>query len=405
MASCKPPRLPRSLPLGQTCVVNRAHKFRLYQAVALTLTFVIYVFLHAARKTFANVKPSIKDDWTDTMFGGDGNACEDFFGTLDAVFMFAYAVGLLLLGQLGDRFDMRWVLFVGMCGPAIPIGAFAAGSALGVRSPAYYVALWLLNGLAQSLVWPSVVAVMGNWYGFGTRGFIMGLWSGNASAGNIVGALLVTPVLAAWGWQACFYVIICLLVGSGVACLLVLAPHPRDVGLPAVGNVPSGQLAEAIELYDAERELALAAAADERDLHAEFDDDAKSAQTGSLLRRSGVSPSHSSTAGGGAISFFQAVLLPGVIIYSLSYAAIKSINYTLFYWLPYYLTEDLNWNNGDADSYSSLNDVGGIVGACVIMTVCIVSVNSTRLQSVIAVGAGIVEVCVKFVSYAPRSNP
>ena len=410
------------LPLGSDgcCTRDRAARYRAYQATALVITFLAYVFLHAARKTFANVKPSLKADWADSMFGGSGDACEDFFGVLDATFMFAYAIGLLLLGTLGDRYDMRWVLLVGMCGPAAPIGAFALGSAAGVRSPAYYVCLWAANGLLQSLVWPSVVSVMGNWYGVGTRGLVMGLWSGNASAGNILGALLTTPVLAAAGWHACFGVVAALLVGGGLACAALLAPHPRDVGLPCVPTAAVtqwGSLAAAIAAADADAEGDTDAVGedgmdgDDADAAADVAliDGRLVAQGGKVRRNDGeggvadgsLSDDHSraligdthdrALAGDGrdrrrgvsamssskttrrseraspphaaaAVTFMQAVMLPGVIVYSLCYAAVKSVNYTLFYWLPYYLTDGLGWANGDADSYSSLNDVGGIVG-------------------------------------------
>ena len=333
-------------PLGSnaTCCVRRATKYRVYQAAALVITFTAYVLLHAARKTFANVKPSLHDDWTDSMFGGDGDACERFFGVLDATFMFAYAGGLLVLAPVGDRFNMRWVLLVGMVGPAVPIGLFAAGSAYGVRVPAFYVVLWLLNGLLQALVWPSVVSVMGNWWGIGTRGLVMGLWSGNASAGNILGAVLTPPVLAAWGWEATFIVVGVLLVLGGLVCFAILAPHPADVGLPHLGSLTSWTvLQEAIDRADAgasERAAAGAIAATE---------------DGVAAAKHGDAPK--------AISFVQAVLLPGVIVYALCYAAAKSVNYVLFFWLPYYLSNVLGWSNGDADSYSSLNDLGGIVGA------------------------------------------
>lgn len=43
---------------------------------------------------------------------------------------------------------------------------------------------------------------------------------------------------------------------------------------------------------------------------------------------------------------------PQVIPYSLSYACLKSVNYALFFWLPFYLTVSLNMNNSQAGLFS-----------------------------------------------------
>jgi sugar phosphate permease len=63
-----------------------------------------------------------------------------------------------------------------------------------------------------------------------------------------------------------------------------------------------------------------------------------------------------------AIGFFQAVLLPGVIMYSLCYACVKMVNYSFMFWLPYYLTNKFHWEQNVADEISVWYDVGGIVG-------------------------------------------
>lgn len=47
-----------------------------------------------------------------------------------------------------------------------------------------------------------------------------------------------------------------------------------------------------------------------------------------------------------------ASLLLQVIPYSLSYACLKSVNYALFFWLPFYLTVSLNMDNSKAGVFS-----------------------------------------------------
>jgi len=66
-----------------------------------------------------------------------------------------------------------------------------------------------------------------------------------------------------------------------------------------------------------------------------------------------------------AVSFCQAVLLPGVIPYSLSYACLKLVNYSFFFWLPYYLSNKFNWKDTVADKVSTFYDIGGIIGGII----------------------------------------
>ena len=66
-----------------------------------------------------------------------------------------------------------------------------------------------------------------------------------------------------------------------------------------------------------------------------------------------------------AISFFRALLLPGVIPYSLAYAFLKMVNYVFFFWLPFYLSSSYGWPESAADQLSVWYDVGGIVGGTV----------------------------------------
>ena len=64
-----------------------------------------------------------------------------------------------------------------------------------------------------------------------------------------------------------------------------------------------------------------------------------------------------------AIGFFQALLLPGVIMYSLCYACLKMINYSFLFWLPFYLSNKFKWSEDVADQISIWYDVGGIIGS------------------------------------------
>lgn len=180
---------------------------------------------HATRKTFSNVKATITDEWlgscdakNDTCvplkpdsiwnahhFLPNQDRSKIFLGTLDAIFLAAYSVGLFISGILGDRFNLRYVLFIGMCSSAVSLFLFGVVTEwVGVYNEALYIIIWIINGLAQSTGWPAVVAVMGNWFGKNGRGLIFGIWAANASVGNIFGALMVASCLN-YGYEVIIY--------------------------------------------------------------------------------------------------------------------------------------------------------------------------------------------------------
>lgn len=55
----------------------------------------------------------------------------------------------------------------------------------------------------------------------------------------------------------------------------------------------------------------------------------------------------------GFVSFLQ---------YSLAYACLKLVNYSFFFWLPFYLSNNFGWKEAEADKLSIWYDVGGIIG-------------------------------------------
>ena len=48
----------------------------------------------------------------------------------------------------------------------------------------------ILAGATQATGWPSVLALMGNWFGRSKRGLIMCTWNIHTSIGNILGSLV-----------------------------------------------------------------------------------------------------------------------------------------------------------------------------------------------------------------------
>uniref|UniRef100_A0A1A8DUT3 Sugar phosphate exchanger 3 n=1 Tax=Nothobranchius kadleci TaxID=1051664 RepID=A0A1A8DUT3_NOTKA len=337
-----------------------------HHLVVFLLTFFSYVLLHASRKTFSNVKVSISAQWTPSIQNdsipafspsqtweanrlfADEKQATLFLGALDSIFLFSYAVGLYLSGVVGDRVNLRYVLCFGLCGSAIVEFVFGTLTEwLHIYNIYLYCCLWVMNGLLQSAVWPCVVAVMGNWFGKAGRGFVFGLWSACASVGNILGAFLASSVLK-YGYEYAFLVTSVVQFAGGVVVFFGLLTSPKEVGL-------------------VESETGLSPVEADSDSHRPLMSDEEEEEVQVCSRRfpsvqQSDEPQEESPQ---AIGFFQAFCLPGVLPYSLAYACLKLVNYSFFFWLPFYLSNNYGWKEAEADRLSVWYDVGGIIGGTV----------------------------------------
>ncbi|KAJ6714658.1 MAJOR FACILITATOR SUPERFAMILY TRANSPORTER 16 ISOFORM B [Salix viminalis] len=212
------------------CIKKKRLSYRTHQAIVLIVTFLAYTSYHAARKTTSIVKSTLDPEsseaglkfvpWRITYSSepgeikslswklGDGwapfNASDGtaLLGELDLAFLAIYALGMYCSGHLGDRINLRIFLTVGMVGTGIFTSLFGVGFWANVHNFYYYLMMQMLAGLFQSTGWPSVVAVVGNWFGKKKRGLIMGIWNAHTSVGNISGSLIAAAMLSyGWGWS------------------------------------------------------------------------------------------------------------------------------------------------------------------------------------------------------------
>jgi len=114
-----------------------------------------------------------------------------------------------------------------------------------------------------------------------------------------------------------------------------MVDHPKMVGLPSVDDEEEDQVA--------------------------IMDDQENEHLDDTLEP----PSVKITTHGQAVSFFDALKLPGVMEYSISYFALKLVNYSFFFWLPYYIHNVFHWPDSESNSVSIWFDVGGIIGGVI----------------------------------------
>uniref|UniRef100_A0A0D9YVS2 Major facilitator superfamily (MFS) profile domain-containing protein n=1 Tax=Oryza glumipatula TaxID=40148 RepID=A0A0D9YVS2_9ORYZ len=276
-----------------------AISYNSHRGLVLGLTFVAYALYHASRKPPSIVKRALSEAWPP--FHDPA-----LLGETDVAFLAFYSLGMFVAGHLGDRLDLRLFLAVGMIGSGTAVALFGVGYFLSLHSLAFYLAAQVIAGLLQSTGWPSVVAIVGNWFRGRRRGLIMGIWNAHTSIGNISGSLIAAAVLRyGWGWS--FIVPGLLIAFGGVLVFFFLAPYPEDLGFSPT------TLPKAVS----------EASTDEED-----------------------SSSSASAAGGAgkeerrdAVGMWKAFAIPGVITFALCLFFAKLVAYTFLYWLPFYLSQ------------------------------------------------------------------
>ncbi|NXK00827.1 G6PT3 protein, partial [Corythaixoides concolor] len=358
---------------------------RRYRGLTLVLTFLCYTAYHLSRKPISIVKsqlhptncsalgPNPSNDSNSSTwcswapFGG--NNYKQLFGALDNAFLVAYAIGMFISGIFGERLPLRYYLSGGMVLSGLFTALFGLSYFWNIHFLWYFLIVQACNGLVQTTGWPSVVACVGNWFGKGKRGLIMGIWNSHTSVGNILGSLIAGVwVSSAWGLS--FIVPGIIIAAMGIICFFFLVEYPEDVGCSPPLHHDAGGVTS-----------------NEKDPEAVTSNEGPLSSSGQSGTNGSDGPKEP-TEEPEAISFLGALRIPGVVEFSLCLLFAKLVSYTFLYWLPLYivnvgefseparreracrgkhlliplLSPAAHFSAKEAGDLSTLFDVGGILG-------------------------------------------
>ncbi|XP_031163927.1 glucose-6-phosphate exchanger SLC37A2 [Sander lucioperca] len=327
-----------------------------YRGFILFLTFLFYTAYHLSRKPISIVKSELHRNCSTVIRPADFNITDNatwcdwapfdqdnyktLFGVLDNSFLVAYAIGMFFSGMFGERLPLRYYLSFGMLGSGLFTCLFGLGFYWNIHSLGYYAFIQVMNGLMQTTGWPAVVACVGNWFGKGKRGFIMGVWNSHTSVGNILGSLIAGAfVSSAWGMS--FIVPGLIIASTGILCFFFLVEKPEDVNCTPPQHHSEQESGETDPLLQNSSHV-------DRSVNG-----AIATEPAEVV----VVEEHPE-----AISFCGALSIPGVVEFSLCLLFAKLVSYTFLYWLPLYISNVAHFEAKQAGDMSTLFDVGGIVG-------------------------------------------
>ena len=152
-------------------------------------------------------------------------------GTIASSFYLAYGIFSPIMGFAVDRFNSRVLLTV--CSAILATGTYfmSRPETLSQACFAFFIA-----GVGASAMWTPVVTLVQRWYGAKRRGLALGILSVSYAIGYGVMGIALPPVVAGYGWRACWLILalfsLLLVPLNGI----LLRNHPRDLNLKPWGE-------------------------------------------------------------------------------------------------------------------------------------------------------------------------
>lgn len=130
-------------------------------------------------------------------------------GFISMAYFFAYGIGQLLNGFLGDKVNPRKMIFLGLSisgGANLIMGCFTD---FGVMA-----AVWCINGYAQAMIWPPIIRIFAEMLEEKTKlRFCINIISTQA-LGTLASYLLSAAVIYLNGWNGVFFAAAVLLIAA-----------------------------------------------------------------------------------------------------------------------------------------------------------------------------------------------
>ncbi|MCI8622389.1 MAG: MFS transporter [Provencibacterium sp.] len=169
-------------------------------------------------------------------------------GLIGTVFFWTYALGQLLCGWLGSRYSLKRLIMVGFL--------LSGVSNLGIAFSSRYLPVllcWMMNGLALSLMWPSIVGMVSRWFSPEEYGKVFIYLNLPTTVGYLISWGTLGPIGRRFGWRPVFWIPALVAVLFTALWICMAKDSPEEAGFQADFARPE----EGTEEPAAERRLPL----------------------------------------------------------------------------------------------------------------------------------------------------
>ena len=201
----------------------RAWRFRIF-----TVSWLTYAAYYLGRVNLAVALPAIRDQyqWSKASVGLIGSAL-----------YWVYALGQLVNGHLGDRHSARRLVAIGLAASALLNLIFGTLASL----PAM-VAVWALNGWAQSTGWGPMMKTLSQWFEPSQRSKLTALFTPCYVVGHALSWALAGWLVSSQGWRYGFWVPAGILLTFALLWYVLARDGPRQVVSQASRDDSAGGL-------------------------------------------------------------------------------------------------------------------------------------------------------------------
>lgn len=200
-----------------------------WQRKLVMVAWITYAAYYLGRVNIATAMPDMQASlgFTKSQVG--------FFST---GFFWAYALGQLINGQLGDRLSPRRFILIGMLLSASLNFIFGTLSLWSLM-----LVLWTANGYTQGTGWGPTLRTLANWLTPAQRRKVSGIFGSSFVAGNALTWLLTGWLVANFGWRTAFLVPSVLMALIALAWYMTVRDTPEEAGHPVV-NITTPQMTD-----------------------------------------------------------------------------------------------------------------------------------------------------------------
>jgi EmrB/QacA subfamily drug resistance transporter len=149
-----------------------------------------------------------------------------------SAYLLAYAVPLLIMGRLGDRFGPKRLYLTGLV--IFTLASLWCGLAGDIQT---LIMARVLQGLGAAIMTPQTMAVITRIFPPDRRGPAMGVWGATAGLATLIGPILGGVLVDGLGWEWIFFINVPVgVVGFILAWRFVpsLSTHPHKFDIPGV---------------------------------------------------------------------------------------------------------------------------------------------------------------------------